>query len=212
MTNKNYESISALLDDEIQNDELDTTLQQLDDQPEQVGKFSRYGLIGDVLRQEQVLVTNNDFASGIQEALEHVEQDTTDKTQESVVSIASHPSWGQRVIGRVKSYTASSAGRNVSQFAIAASVALVAVFGVNNITPEQEINTSPVVSTSPLPFVTNSISPVSLSAEQPSAKPSANQMTQSRINALISDHQQQLRVVDDKTEKEKELEDNKVID
>ena len=208
MTNKNYESISALLDDEVTSKELDTTLEQME-QPEQIDTFTRYSLIGDVLRQEQELVESGSFASNIQAALASVEQESVEETAEAadVVSIASHPSWSQRISNKVKSFAGTSAGRGVSQMAIAASVALVAVVGVNNMTPQEDVDVSPAIMTSPL---IGGVSPVSLSTDKPAAQKSANQMTQSRINSLISDHQQQLRVADDKAEKEKE--ENKVID
>lgn len=208
MTNKNYESISALLDDEVTSKELDTTLEQME-QPEQIETFTRYSLIGDVLRQEQELVESNDFALNIHSALENVEQDSVEQSFEepAVVSIASHPSWAQRVSNKVKSFSGTSTGRGMSQMAIAASVALVAVVGVSNMTPQEDVDVSPTIMTSPL---IGGVSPVSLSTDKPAAQKSANQMTQSRINSLISDHKQQLRVADDKAEKEKE--ENEVID
>lgn len=211
MTNKNYESISALLDDEVTSKELETTLEQME-QPEQSGQidaFARYSLIGDVLRQEQELVESNDFALNIHAALENVEQELPEHSAEesAVVSIASHPSWSQRIASKVKSFSGTSTGRGMSQMAIAASVALVAVVGVSNMTPQQEVDVSPTIMTSPL---IGGVSPVSLSTDKPAAQKSANQLTQSRINSLISDHKQQLRVADDKAEKEKE--ENEVID
>ena len=42
MTNKHLESISALLDDEVNQSELDSTLQQTVDTTENVEAFSRY--------------------------------------------------------------------------------------------------------------------------------------------------------------------------
>jgi sigma-E factor negative regulatory protein RseA len=208
MTNKNYESISALLDDEVTSKELDETLEQIV-QPEQIDTFTRYGLIGDVLRQEQELVESTDFASNIQAALNNVEQESVEQASETgdVVSIASHPSWSQRISNKVKSFASTSTGRGMSQMAIAASVALVAVVGVSNMTPQEDVDVSPTIMTSPL---IGGVAPVSLSTDKPAVQKSANQMTQSRINSLISDHQQQLRVADDKAEKEKE--ENKVID
>ncbi|NVK25347.1 MAG: hypothetical protein HWE10_10505 [Gammaproteobacteria bacterium] len=208
MTNKNFESISALLDDEVMSKELDQTLAQME-QPEQIDTFARYSLIGDVLRQEQELVSEANFASNIQAALRSVSQDAVEgeAAQAEVVAIASHPSWSKRVANKVKSFAGTSTGRGMSQMAIAASVALVAVVGVSNMAPQEEVDVSPAIMTSPL---IGGVSPVSLSADKPATQKSANQMTQSRINSLISDHQQQLRVADDKAEKEKE--ENKVID
>lgn len=209
MTNKNFESISALLDDEMKAQEFEGTYKELSESSEQVEAFSRYSLIGDVLRKEQELVTDNSFANAIQQAIANTEQESVETDQ--VVSISAHPSWGQRVAARVRGFSQSSTGRGMSQFAIAASVALVAVVGVGNMqnTAEQP-ETSPAVIAPPL---IGSVAPVSLSADRPASKQSANQKTQSRINSLISDHQQQLRVADDKNDDEQGSEkDKKDID
>lgn len=207
MTNKSFESISALLDDEVNSQELDNALEQMAQQPEQLEAFSRYSLIGDVLRQEQELVTDSSFADKIQQAIASAEQEQV--AEPAVVSIASHPSWGQRIAARVQGFTQSSTGRGMSQFAIAASVALVAVVGVGNMSGTEEFKEDvPAVIASPL---IGGVTPVSISSERPADRKSANQKTQSRINSLISDHHQQLRVADDKKEQE-QTEEEKIID
>lgn len=211
MTNKSFESISALLDDEVNSQELDTTLEQMTQQPEQLDTFSRYSLIGDVMRQEQELVTDSSFADKIQQAIASAEQEQIQVTETATVSnIATHPSWGQRIAARVQGFTESSTGRGMSQFAIAASVALVAVVGVGNMSGTQELKDDvPAVIASPL---IGGVTPVSISSERPEDRKSANQKTQSRINSLISDHHQQLRVADDKKEQEQTEEEKKIID
>lgn len=211
MTNKSFESISALLDDEVNSKELDNTLEQMSQEPEQLDAFSRYSLIGDVLRQEQELITDSSFADKIQQAIAATEQEQVAEqvTEPEVVSIASHPSWGQRIAARVQGFTQSSTGRGMSQFAIAASVALVAVVGVGNMSGTEELKDDvPAVIASPL---IGGVTPVSISSERPEDRKTANQKTQSRINALISDHQQQLRVADDKKEQE-QTEEEKIVD
>ena len=210
MTNKNFESISALLDDEMKSEEFESTLAQMSEQPEQVDTFSRYSLIGDVMRQEQELLTDNSFADNIQQAIASVEQEQSPAPE--VVSITAHPSWGQRIAAKVSGFTQSSTGKGMSQLAIAASVALVAVVGVGNMsgsgTPEQK-DDIPAVIAAPL---IGGVTPVSISSETPASRQTANQKTQSRINSLISDHQQQLRVTDDKQESEKADEEEKIVD
>lgn len=203
MTNKNLESISALLDDEVNQSELELTLDGLGS--DHSATFGRYGLIGDVLRNEQELVTGPDFSMSIQNAIADLQQDAeleSSVSQDSVVAISSHPKWHQRVAGSVKRFTTSTMGKGVGQMAIAASVALVAVVGVSNVTPQNDQLPVPVLSTTPL---IDGISPVSTDGLK--AKPSANQVTQSRINALMADHNQQLRVAEDE-EIDKEKEEN----
>ena len=215
MTNKNFESISALLDDEVKSQEFESTFEQMTQQPEQIDAFSRYSLIGDVMRQEQEIVPESSFADSIQQAIASVEQEQVQQDgakNSPVVDIASHPSWGQRIAARVSGFTQSSTGRGMSQFAIAASVALVAVVGVGNMNAvnEQQADSVPAVLTSPL---IGGVTPVSVASDTAQTRRTANQKTQSRINSLISDHQQQLRVADDKNEQDEAVEDEqKVID
>ena len=197
MTNKNFESISALLDDEANSSELQSVMDEME--AEQKERFSRYSLIGDVMRNEQELVADNSFADSIQAAIANVELESDQaEATESVVSIASHPKWHQRLKQKVSEFGKSSTGRGMSQMAIAASVALVAVVGVSNMAPQQDDQMpTPVISTVPL---VDGLSPVSTDGLK--AKPSADQVTQSRINALMADHNQQLRAADDKEDED----------
>ena len=208
MTNKNLESISALLDDEVNQAELESTLEGMAESENE--SFRRYSLIGDVLRNEQELVTDSGFADSIQAAIADIELPPLEQTEnvnsDNLVSIASHPKWHQRVMAKVSQFGQSSTGKGMSQMAIAASVALVAVVGVSNIAPQQEEHMpSPVISTVPL---VEGISPVSTDGLK--AKPSANQVTQSRINALIADHNQQLRAADDDKSDDDEADDQPI--
>lgn len=213
MTNKHLESISALLDDEVNHSELENTLQQTSEKANDVDVFSRYSLIGDVMRNEQVLETNDSFAASIQAAIANVEQEAVEENTEteksSVVDISTHANWRSRMTQKVKDFGQSTSGRTSAQFAIAASVALVAIIGVNNMSQSNSEYSAPVAQTTPL---VSGVAPVSLGSTGVQNKPSASQMTQSRINALIADHQQQLRVVDDKKAVEEINEDKKVIE
>mgnify|MGYP000338747625 CR=1 FL=1 len=199
MTNKNFESISALLDDEVKASELQSVVGEIE--TEQKEAFSRYSLIGDVMRNEQELVSDSSFADSIQAAIANIELDSVEqKADDTLVSIASHPKWHQRVKQKLTQFGQSSTGRGMSQMAIAASVALVAVVGVSNMTPQQDDSMpTPVISTVPL---VDGLSPVSTDGLK--AKPSADQVTQSRINALMADHNQQLRAADDKEDEDEE--------
>ena len=213
MTNKHLESISALLDDEVNHSELENTLQQTSEKANDVDVFSRYSLIGDVMRNEQVLETNDSFAASIQAAIANVEQEAVEENTEteksSVVDISTHANWRSRMTQKVKDFGQSTSGRTSAQFAIAASVALVAIIGVNNMSQSNSEYSAPVAQTTP---IVSGVAPVSLGSTGVQNKPSASQMTQSRINALIADHQQQLKVVDDKKAVEEINEDKKVIE
>ena len=208
MTNTHLESISALVDDEVNQSELESALQLTAEQSDNAEAFSRYSLIGDVLRNEQVLEISNDFAANIQAAIANVEQESADNSS-SVVQISSHVNWRSKVAQKVKAFGQSSTGRNSFQFAIAASVALVAVVGVSNMSQSGSEYSTPVAQTTPL---VNGVAPVSYASDGVKSRPSANQMTQSRISALISDHQQQLKGADDKKEDKSTNEEKKVIE
>lgn len=200
MTSKNVESVSALVDDELNKAELDALFSEIHD--EEKSTFGRYGLIGDVMRNEQSIEIDESFAAGIQNAIANLPQEQAAPEQETpVVSIASHPKWHQQVAAKVMAFGQSSTGRGMSQLAIAASVALVAIVGVNNLAPTQQNPeaSSPVIQTVPL---VSGISPVSTDGLK--SKPDANQVTQSRINALTADHNQQLRAADEEENKQQE--------
>jgi sigma-E factor negative regulatory protein RseA len=196
MTNKKLESLSALLDDEVTQQELTDSLTRLN--KNDTDSFARYSMIGDVLRKEHHIETNFDFADGIQAALANVEQDKP-VANSNLVELASHPKWHQRVVGKLQQFTQTSSAKNISQLAIAASVAFVAVIGVSNMQPTDEHMPSPVLQTMPL---VNGISPVS--TDGLAEKPTANQVTQSRINSLIADHNQQLRTHSDEEQEQQE--------
>lgn len=202
MTNQHQEPLSAMLDDELTNNELTQALDSIKDDQQSVQTFGRYALIGDVLRKEQELVSDDSFANSIQAAIADIELPMVDQLEtDNVASIAKHPKWYQRASQKVVQLGEHKLLKGSAQFAIAASVALVAVVGVSNMNPGQDKVTSPVLN--PVPLV-QGLSPVSLSSDSFKEKPTANQVTQSRINALMADHNQQLRATDDKEELEKE--------
>lgn len=197
MTNKNMQSISVLLDEELSSQECKTTIDEMSASDK--ATFSRYGLIGDVMRNEQNIELSTSFADKIHSEIANM---PAHQAQSDVVSISSHPSWFARMASKTKQMAQSTVGKGSAQLAMAASVAFVAVLGVHNM-PNQDANTAPILSTVPL---VDGIAPVSLSADGPKARPTANQMTQTRINALIADHQQQTRVADTSKEAEQEEE------
>lgn len=224
MTNNYQEPLSALLDDELTDKELADVLSEVEQDANKNSQFSRYALIGDVLRKEQELVVDDSFAASISDAVANIDissqtqqvesvtnasNDETSASQvisdaENVSSIASHPHWGKRLAGSVAAFTTSQLGKGAAQFAIAASVALVAVFGVSNMqVSETERMSSPVLNTVP---IVQDFKPVSLDGNQ--KKPTANQVTQSRINALMADHNQQIRAAEELTETEENKDDN----
>lgn len=205
MTNNYQEPLSALLDDELSESELHDALSSAEVDVEAKEQFSRYALIGDVMRNEQELIVQSSFAASIQQAVANIELPAADaiveegakaETPASVTAISSHPKWRERFTTLVTQIGNSAAAKSGTQFAIAASVALVAVVGVGNMqTSQTERVSSPVLNTVP---IVQDLKPVSLDGTQ--KKPTANQVTQSRINALMADHNQQVRAAEEQAE------------
>lgn len=171
------EHTSRILDGDIQVN--DQTLAQLDEK-----KFSRYAMIGDVMRHEGKPSVNIDITAQVAAALEDeptynlkpVQPEQPETKPDNVVQISA---WR----------------RPLSQIAIAASVALVAVIGVNTM-PTQPVQTSdlPVLQSTPL---AGGVAPVSFSNERTalqSAEQGLRERQQQRIGALVLEHQRQSRM------------------
>ncbi|KZX00555.1 anti sigma E (sigma 24) factor, negative regulator [Pseudoalteromonas luteoviolacea] len=146
-------------------------------------KFARYALIGDVMRQKEqstpcIDITSSVAAALADEAVYNATETTTAKQSddEKVVQMSF---WR----------------RPISQVAIAASVALCTVVGVNNFMPQNAVDThSSVLQSTPL---TGFVAPVSFSAEQPalqSADQGLRELQKQRIGALVLEHQRQSRM------------------
>tara|TARA_B100002049_G_C16070006_1_gene372330 strand:- start:1423 stop:2049 length:627 start_codon:yes stop_codon:yes gene_type:complete len=179
------EQLSALLDGE----------QQLTDEAitkDDVATFGRYAMIGDAMRAEaNNSAINFDIADAVADALEHepVYADFANKTNapksEEIVAATG-----------TDNVVAFNWRRPFAQVAIAASVAMFAIVGVqtlpqNSESPESDI---PLLQTTPL---TGVASPVSYSSEQPAlenAQQGLRELQQQRIGALVLEHHRQARV------------------
>lgn len=172
------EQISALMDGDLEQQEI---LDQVSSDAELSGCWQRYHLIGDAMRRELPQAIHLDLADSIAAALE-----------EEPAIVAPRPS--------VASQSAQAAGRSpgrvvslfkmVGQYAIAASVALAVVVGVQQVSNTPEGNSElPVLPTLPL---SGNASPVSLKAtpaplHQPLSEPQLIEQ-QRRVNAYLQDH------------------------
>lgn len=157
----------------------DASLSQLDAE-----KFSRYAMIGDALRAKNDNAITIDITSSVAAALadepchnvKGIEQVTQHSPESNVISIS-----------RWK--------KPFSQIAIAASVALVAVLGVNTMQQTPVVGDDlPVLQSIP---VAGGVSPVSFSSEGSalqSAQQGVRELQQQRIGALVLEHQRQSRM------------------
>lgn len=172
------QDLSALLDGEqpLSNEEIAA---------QDTATLGRYALIGDVMRAE----SENDFVLDISDSVakalesEPVYADFSQKPDTQVAATGTD------------NVVAFNWRKPVAQLAIAASVAMFAIVGVQTLpqgenSPENEI---PILQSTPL---TGVASPVSYSSEPAleNAEHGLRELQQQRIGALVLEHQRQARV------------------
>lgn len=182
------EWVSAAVDGETD----EQALAQLAADTDSHDKWQNYHMIGDAMRGELPQTIALDLSQSIADAIEQEPAILVPKQPEAPVeqvAVVPQPAKSSNVVPLFK---------QLGQYAIAASVALVAVIGVQNYntSPEMDAAPLPVLSTRPL---MGSVSPVSY---QTGATQNANkgynkeQITEQRrrINAYIQDHMLQQRI------------------
>ena len=127
MNDKIKEQISALLDDETEEHENELLLKRLMQNPGLQGTFSRYQLIGDVLRGE---MHSGNLVQAVSEQVRQEEPHTQEELNSSIRMTMLKP---------------------VAGLAIAASVAAMAIVGIQNMGQNHnpEMNNSLVAQTQP---------------------------------------------------------------
>lgn len=173
-----FEQLSAWVDGEasttrVDDVKADVKLQQ---------KWQDYHLMGDTLRGDEVLLTDKSLLESIADALDDEPTVLAPSAKSRVI-----PIW-QNVV---------SLGKQSSQFAVAAGVAAVMILGVQNYNTEA---TQPFM-TAPTSGPQGGLAPVSLSQsrtiqtpEQQLNERQALLEQRKRINALLVDHQQQIKL------------------
>ncbi|GGO73782.1 sigma-E factor negative regulatory protein [Bowmanella pacifica] len=176
MKQQKLENLSALVDGEQSLEGL-----ALDDQTERelVDKWRSYHLIRDGLRKELPPQLDFDISSKVSAALEN---------EPTILA----PRKGLRdlpVIGHVIPFV-----RQGGQFALAASVAVAMILGVqqfNQPKPEQPFSSAPALA---IPGMQQGgLSPVSLEQTRPLPQTDALEQKR-RINAYLTDHERQMRL------------------
>ncbi|MEI8705902.1 sigma-E factor negative regulatory protein [Pseudoalteromonas sp. B62] len=175
------EVLSALLDGEQHL--TDAKIAEQD-----VTTFGRYALIGDAMRAQK---NNNDIHIDISDRVALALE------SEPVYADFNQPNTEpQAVTETVKNNVVAFNWRKpVAQLAIAASVAMFAIVGVNTLpqSNNQQQSEIPLLQTTPL---TGMASPVSYSSEPAleNAEQGLRELQQQRIGALVLEHQRQARV------------------
>lgn len=178
MSENKFEDVSALLDD----DNVDATLLdevKYDDKLSDT--WSRYQLIGDMMRGESADFVDRDLSSDIAAAI---------AAEPTVLAPVAKPTITQRAKAKV-----IQLGKPIGQFAIAASAAGLMVIGVQQANVTDEGQAIPTQVWQPLP-VGGVADPVSYnySTQSMPAQKQSHIERQQRLQALLSDHQLQMKL------------------
>ncbi|MCE0558635.1 RseA family anti-sigma factor [Motilimonas sp. E26] len=177
----NNEKLSAFIDSELAEESF---LSELVESEQMVDQFSRYHLIGDVMRGDAPAGMNIDISSAVMSALDDeptimapIVKDKAEVKRSSVNNVV--PLF-----------------KKVGQYAIAASVAASVVIGVQVNTAQQDsLTPAPVLDT--VPFV-GVAEPVSLQAQPVNSDKLSEQQDleqRRKINAFLQDHRLQQRML-----------------
>ncbi|MCQ8877962.1 RseA family anti-sigma factor [Pseudoalteromonas shioyasakiensis] len=172
------QDLSALLDGEqpLSNEEI--ALQD-------TATLGRYALIGDVMRAESEDAFVLDISDSVAKALE----------SEPVYADFSQKQDAQVAATGTDNVVAFNWRKPVAQLAIAASVAMFAIVGVQTLPQGEDspANEIPILQSTPL---TGVASPVSYSSEPAleNAEQGLRELQQQRIGALVLEHQRQARI------------------
>ncbi|SFC21710.1 sigma-E factor negative regulatory protein [Pseudoalteromonas denitrificans] len=184
LTEQDKAEISAFLDAE-------EGLSEFMIQSEAGKTLEKYSLIGDVMRANDKDFIHLDIASKVASQLEH-EPIFADFNKSDVVSNV------QVDAEKTDNVVAFNWKKPFSQIAIAASVAMFAIVGVQNLpTDDVQVTESlPLLQLQTTPFG-GVASPVSYSSEKPAlqnASSNLRKLQQQRIGALVMEHQRQTRI------------------
>lgn len=182
MTDK-FERVSALVDNQLDDKMIDALL----DDPALQQQWARHHTVSDAIRGDDVSLLSTDFSSQISAAIADEPTILAPKASSEKRSV--------KVPGKVVRMF-----RQVGQYAIAATVAAVAIVGVQQTGQQTEEQPLPVLNTNPVMGV--STAPVSLNAA-PAASSNAQSKAETRqrlieqrhrINAYFQDHELQMRI------------------
>jgi sigma-E factor negative regulatory protein RseA len=170
---KQLEQISALMDGESRDT---AAIDAMRDNAELASSWHRYHVVRSAMRKEMPQGKFQDISGSIAAAL-----------QDEATILSPKPSVLQRFGGKVVPFA-----RQTGQFAVAASVAAAVILGVQ--TFNQPEATQPFV-TAPTVATQGDLSPVSLNQTRVLPSDSRQEVMEARrqIQALIADHEMQLR-------------------
>jgi len=183
LTEQDKAEISAFLDAE-------EGMSDLMAQSEAGKTLERYSLIGDAMRADDKDFIHLDIASKVASQLEHEPIFADFKKSESSIQVTKDEKASDNVV-------AFNWKKPFSQIAIAASVAMFAIIGVQTVpTDDAQVIPESLPMFQTVPFG-GMATPVSYSSEQPALQNAASglrKLQQQRIGALVLEHQRQTRI------------------
>ncbi|MGL5337396.1 MAG: RseA family anti-sigma factor [Aeromonas veronii] len=194
----NKEQISALMDGDLSDAEV---LNELEMDSDLQDTWGRYHLIGDAMRGDLPVNLQLDLSDSIMAALEDEPTILAPKPVEMAPVL-------QPAVAPVKTDANvvplfRRVGQQLGQYAIAASVAVAVIFGVQQYQGQDGVPANPVLNTIP---IGGSAAPVSVHypqqdgarARQQGLTEQQMQEQRERINAFLRDHQLQQRLLQDR--------------
>ncbi|SET63037.1 sigma-E factor negative regulatory protein [Thalassotalea agarivorans] len=182
MTDNNLQTLSAAIDNEADK----RVIKQIAKDEDMSQAWSRYHLIGDVMRDEVPASFDPSIADAIAQQIDQEPTVLAPKPRSQVVETIK-----ANVVKFVKP---------AGQMAIAASAAAMMVITVQNTGQQDPVTPSPVVQTNgALGFA----APVSLNTVSPTRTTTQQELIQHqrRFHALLADHQQQTKLYNPQAEK-----------
>lgn len=172
------EKLSAFMDGESDSSDILDALKQ---DPELQRQWRRYHVIRSGLRQEASVAPQLDITAQVAAALEN----------EPTIMAPQPRSWRQRL---AKAAVVPFA-RQTGQLAVAASVAVAVILGVQQFN-QPATSTAPSGAATPLIGTPGGLAPVSLEQSRPVTRDDRAVLMEKKrkINALITDHEQQLKL------------------
>ncbi len=169
------EKLSAFMDGEI---DASSIVDDISASEELQGKWRRYHVIRSGLRKEASMGAQLDITGQVAAAIEN---------EPAIVAPKKSRWWSGSVVGNVVPFAKQS-----GQFAVAASVAVAVILGVqqfNQPAPSEPFMTAPTIPQ-------GSLAPVSLEKSRTLPRNDMNAVLEKKrkINALIADHEQQVRL------------------
>ncbi len=174
---KTNESLSALIDGEMDEHEMVRFIRELQHEAQQQQTWQRYHLIGDALRKNLPAHIDGSFASRVSQAIvaEDIHSTTVVKFKPKPnASLQSHSTFSKPLAG----------------FALAASVAAVAYLGVGMIAVDEQVS-APHLASNVLPLSSPVIQPATLDGFQTVQGQRWNVDTpavESRLNSYLQNH------------------------